>query len=242
MFVEPPRAVVHHRDGIYPKWWAIPQDGSGLSAQPAVAGAASPLSRSVGGGLEISGMVLSAGLALGIGAPSVVDLAGGLLLMIMGRAIRLPARSVHLFSWLAMTLALVAVATRWGSPSLEAIQGAQGVLGLATGTELTVTSTALAALGALLGLANHLARPPEGIEERVIQGAGAVVGGLALAATFLGRAGSEALTIPSGIAVGAAAWGLALLLTRGPARLQGPSAYGGLALAVLGLAGIASGL
>jgi len=187
-------------------------------------------------------MVLTGGLALGVGAPSVADLAGALLLMIVGRAIRLPARSVHFASWLAMTAALVAVAIRWGTPSLEAIQGAHGVLGIATGTEVTVAATVLAGLGAVLGLANHLAHTPSGVEERVIQGASALVGGLALAATFLGRAGSEALTIPLGIALGAGAFGLSLLLTKAPQRLQVVVTYAGLALAALGLGGMVSGL
>jgi hypothetical protein len=189
----------------------------------------------VGGGLEISGMVLCGGLALGVGAPSVADLSAALLLMIMGRAIRLPGPDLLPLAWLGLTLAFVMVAIRWGSPSLESIQGAHGVLGLTTGTEFTVAATLFAVLGALIGLASHLSLAPPGVEEWIIRAAGALAGGLAVGAVFLGQAGKEALSIPIGLVVGAAALGLGILLSKASGRVPSVAAVASSVLPAVGL-------
>ena len=203
---------------------------------PAVAGTASPLARAAGGGLEIAGVVLTVGLAGGIGSPSVADLSGALLLLFLGRTIRFASLGGPL-EWLAMVAGLTAVAVRWGSSSIESIQGAQGVLGLGVGDELLVAGLAAAGVGALVAFACWLAPVPSMLEERVIFGLTAFAGGAALAAVFLGRAGSEILVFGLGLCLGlgAAAFAFGLDKVQAKAARLVPAAALLLSLGGLGL-------
>ncbi|MGI8407030.1 MAG: hypothetical protein ACR2L3_00755 [Actinomycetota bacterium] len=173
----------------------------------------------------MSGIVLGTGLALGVGAPSVVDLGGVVLLLALGRAIRLPSSIGAFLPWLAISLSLGAVAFRWGSPSVEAIQGAQGVLGLRAGEPLSLAGLIFAGLGGLLGLSVLVGSLPSDLEERILYAAAPVAGGLVLGAVFLGRAGDEFMVLPLGVFLGAVAIGIALLLEKASEALTEALGY-----------------
>lgn len=188
----------------------------------------------MGGGLEVAAVILATGLALGVGTPSVVDLGGAMLLLALGRAIRLPSAIGTVLPWLGISLALGAVAFRWGSSSLEAIQGVQGVLGLGAGDAFSLTGLIFAGLGGLLGLSVLVGSLPSELEERILYAAVPVAGGLVLAAVFLGRAGDESIVLPLGLFLGAIATGLAILLEKVSESLTEVLGYMAPALAGLG--------
>lgn len=191
----------------------------------------------MGGGLEAAGVVLSVGLAAGIGGPSVVDLSMALLLVFLGRAIRTPGPLHGVLSWLSISLALGAVAVRWGSPSLDVIQGAQGVLGVGVGEDLVVVGLFLAGVSAFSGLAHWLTPVPQELEERIAILLGGLAGGLCLAVAFLGQAGRELMVLGLGALVGLSAIGLAWLLEKLPRR-----ATDRIPLAAAVVAAVAAGL
>lgn len=184
--------------------------------------------------MEVAGGVLAAGLALGIGAASVADLSGAMLLLILGRGIRKTGATNLVGPWLGITLALGAIAFRWGAPSLEAIQGAQGVLGLGAGEVFSVAGSVFAGLGGLLALSALVGPLPDDLEERILFLATPLAGGSILAAVFLGQAGRDVLVLPLGLLVGAIAVGIAILLEKRAELLAEVFGYVGPAIAGLG--------
>lgn len=206
-----------------------------------MAGSRSPLSRAVGGGFEVAGIVLAAGLAVGIGDPSVAGLWAGLLLLFLGRGIR-SASPRGVLDWLCIAIGLGVVSVRWGTPMVGSIQGAQGVLGLAAGPELLVAGTILAGLACLFALADWLSPLPEALEERALAALGACAVGLCISAVFLGQASREASAYAAGIGLALVSAGLAFALGRAPRGFVTALPLVLIALALIGAGFVAASL
>lgn len=171
--------------------------------------------RSIALGARCAGGVMALGYLLGFVSGPLVPVIGGLALMTFGHGLVLDRASrTFAAAGLAIVAAAVGIgALRWGAMGLEAIRGAQQVLGptVMVGPAEAAAASWIAAGAAVIGLAVWIAPSfPEGWGERAVWASEAAIGGLALVWIFWGSAhddSSGAGTSP----VELAEWGAAVV-------------------------------
>lgn len=149
--------------------------------------------RSIALGARCAGGVIALGYLLGFVPGPLVPVIGGLALMTFGHGLVLDRRSR---SFAALGLAIVAGAVgigalRWGAMGLDAIRGAQQVLGptVLVGPTQAAAASGIAAGAAVLGLGAWIAPSlPEGWWGRAAWAAEAAIGSLAVVWIFWGSA------------------------------------------------------
>jgi hypothetical protein len=185
--------------------------------------------RSIALGARCGGGVIALGYLLGFVSGPLVPVIGGLALMTFGHGLVLdrPSRA-----FAAAGLAIVAGAVgigalRWGAMGLDAIQGAQQVLGptVLVGPTQAAAASWLAASAAVFGLGVWIAPSfPAGWRARGAWGLEAAIGALAVVWVFWGGAHDSAggsATSPAALLQWAAAVALAGLVAVGVALVAG---------------------
>jgi hypothetical protein len=185
--------------------------------------------RSIALGVRCAGGVIALGYLLGFVAGPLVPVIGGLALMTFGHGLVLDRQSR---TFAAAGLAIVAGAVgigalRWGAMGLDAIRGAQQVLGptVLVGPTQAATASWMAATAAVLGLAVWIAPSfPQTVTERVAWVLEAAIGSLAVVWIFWGGAhdaASGSATSATALMQWAAAVGAACLVAVGVALVMG---------------------
>ncbi|HEY7874183.1 MAG TPA: hypothetical protein VIG64_03565 [Actinomycetota bacterium] len=151
------------------------------------------IARSVALGARCAGGVIALGYLLGVVPGPIVPVIGGLALMTFGHGLLLD-RSSRLFAGLGLAILAGAVgiaALRWGVMGLEAIRGAQQVLGptVMVGPTRAATASWIAAIAGVLGLAVWVASSrPKGRAALAGWAAEVAIGALVLVWVFWGDA------------------------------------------------------
>ena len=149
--------------------------------------------RSVALGARFGGGVIALGYLLGFVAGPLVPVIGGLALMTFGHGLVLD-RGSRTFAAVGLAIVAGAVgigALRWGAMGLDAIRGAQQVLGptVLVGPTEASAATSIAAAAAVLGLAAWIAPSlPEGWTARAGWALEAALGALVIVWIFWGNA------------------------------------------------------
>ena len=162
--------------------------------------------RSIALGARCAGGVIALGYLLGLVPGPLVPVIGGLALMTFGHGLVLE-RASRTFAAAGLALVAGAVgigALRWGALGLDAIRGAQQVLGptVLVGPTQAAAASSIAAAVALLGLAVWIAPSfPAGWRARAGWAVEAAIGSLAVVWIFWGGAHDRASG--SGSSVGA---------------------------------------
>jgi hypothetical protein len=149
--------------------------------------------RSVALGARCAGAVIALGYLLGLVPGPLVPVIGGLALMTFGHGL-LQDRASRTFSAAGLAIVAGAVgigALRWGAMGLDAIRGAQQVLGptVLVGPTTAATASWIAAGSALVGLGVWMSSAdPGGARARVGWGAEIAIGALAVVLVFWGDA------------------------------------------------------
>ena len=151
------------------------------------------IARSVALGARCAGGVIALGYLLGFVAGPLVPVIGGLALMTFGHGLLLDRHS-RLFAAVGLAIVAGAVgigALRWGALGLDAIRGAQQVLGptVLVGPTAAATASWMAAGAGILGLAVWIASSrPQGRGPLLGWGFEAAIGALAVVWIFWGNA------------------------------------------------------
>ena len=149
--------------------------------------------RSVAVGIRCAGGAIALGYLLGFVAGPLVPVIGGLALMTFGHGLVLD-RASRTFAAVGLAIVAGAVgigALRWGALGLDAIRGAQEVLGptILVGPAQASAATSIAAGAAVLGLAVWIAPSlPQGWVARAGWAMEAAIGSLAVVWIFWGNA------------------------------------------------------
>jgi hypothetical protein len=151
------------------------------------------IARSVALGARCAGGVIALGYLLGFVAGPVVPVIGGLALMTFGHGLLLD-RGSRLYAAVGLAIVAGAVgigALRWGALGLDAIRGAQQVLGptVLVGPSEAATASWTAAAAGVLGLAVWIASSrPQGRAAYAGWALEAAIGALTLVWIFWGNA------------------------------------------------------
>jgi hypothetical protein len=144
-------------------------------------------------GARCAGAVVALGYLLGFVAGPLVPVIGGLALITFGHGLLLD-RSSRTFSAAGLAIVAGAVgigALRWGAIGLDAIRGAQQVLGptVLVGPGTAAAATGIAAASAVIGLAAWMSSPdPRALLPRAGWAAEVAIGALAVVWIFWGDA------------------------------------------------------
>ena len=153
--------------------------------------------RSVALGARCAGAVIALGYLLGFVAGPLVPVIGGLALITFGHGLLLdrPSRAFSAAGLAILAGAVGIGALRWGAMGLDAIRGAQQVLGptVLVGPPTAATASSIASVSAILGLIAWMSSSdPRALLPRAGWAGEVAVGALAVVWIFWGDARSSA--------------------------------------------------